>query len=95
MPFQLTVSGQQTPPRVVPLRPGSNLLGRSPRADIVLVAPLVSRTHAKIVLEAGNLVNLFDLDSHNGTFVNGEKVRSRAINAGDSVYIGGFRLTRF
>jgi len=59
----------------------------------VLVAPLVSRTHAKIVLEAGNLVNLFDLDSHNGTFVNGEKVRSRAINAGDSVYIGGFRLT--
>lgn len=92
MPFQLSVQGQQTPARVVPLRPGSNLVGRSPRADIVLQAPLVSRTHAKIIVEGAG-ANLFDLDSHNGTFVNGEKVRSRAINAGDSVYIGGFRLT--
>ncbi|MEW5855303.1 MAG: adenylate/guanylate cyclase domain-containing protein [Myxococcota bacterium] len=92
MPFQLAVEGHQTR-KVVALRPGTNLVGRSARVDVVLDAGLVSRRHAKLVVDEQGTVNVYDLDSHNGVFVNGEKIRSRAVNLGDKIYVGGFCLT--
>lgn len=93
MPFQLAVVGHQTPPRTLSLKPGVNLVGRAARSDVQLSGGQVSRTHAKLVVEPDGKVQLYDLDSHNGVFVNGEKIRIRALNAGEHVYIGGFRLT--
>ena len=49
--------------------------------------PAVSLHHAVIIPEAGGFV-IYDLDSSNGTFVNGEKIKERRLLNGDMVKIG-------
>ncbi|MDP2345424.1 MAG: FHA domain-containing protein [Deltaproteobacteria bacterium] len=62
-------------------------LGRLPGNDLVLPSTNVSRRHAKlIVTDLG--VTVHDLDSHNGIFLNGKKVRSTPVSPGDLLYIG-------
>ncbi len=62
-------------------------LGRLPGNDVVLASTNVSRRHAKlIVTDLG--VTVHDLDSHNGVFLNGKKVRSTPVAPGDLLYIG-------
>ncbi|MFN4033843.1 MAG: FHA domain-containing protein [Fimbriimonadales bacterium] len=53
--------------------------------------PLVSRLHARLTVEAGQLV-IYDLNSTNGTTVNGVKVQRHALQAGDIVEIGESQL---
>jgi pSer/pThr/pTyr-binding forkhead associated (FHA) protein len=66
-------------------------LGRE-GCEIVLDDELVSRCHAAVRITAGGL-EIQDLDSHNGTFVNGERLGGpRALEAGDTVEIGDVRL---
>lgn len=52
------------------------ILGRHPDCDIVLEAPAVSRQHARILRENGNFF-VEDLNSRNGTFLNGKLVTQR------------------
>jgi serine phosphatase RsbU (regulator of sigma subunit)/pSer/pThr/pTyr-binding forkhead associated (FHA) protein len=52
------------------------VLGRHPECDIVLEAPAVSRQHARVVCQNGNYY-VEDLNSRNGTFLNGQLVRER------------------
>ena len=71
-----------------PLRPHREIvIGRSSELDMVLVEDMVSRKHAKILTDDKN-VTIQDLGSTNGTFVNGEKVRSCEIKDGDRILIG-------
>jgi pSer/pThr/pTyr-binding forkhead associated (FHA) protein len=63
------------------------VIGRSSDLDMVLVEDMVSRKHAKIVPNDGELV-IEDLDSTNGTFVNGEKIRRARLKEGDRILIG-------
>jgi class 3 adenylate cyclase len=66
---------------------GITVVGRRPASDIVLDADLVSRQHAKIlVTDMG--ITVHDLDSHNGIFINGKKVRSAPLKKGDLLYVG-------
>lgn len=51
----------------------STILGRSDDCDIVLKSDIASRRHASIELKAGDLI-LTDLESSNGSFLNGEKI---------------------
>jgi len=74
-----------------PLRGGVNFVGRSPRCEVRVDTPFASRRHAKLVVLEDH-VEIYDLDSHNGLFVNGEKVRSRNLTIGDSVFLGAVRL---
>ena len=54
------------------LLPGTlKTMGRAPRADFVVDAALVSRVHCRFTLNQGNELELEDLGSTNGTFVNG------------------------
>jgi predicted component of type VI protein secretion system len=72
----------------IPLRLGETLLGRSPYCSIVLNDPLVSRQHAALHMTSEGL-SIEDLDSRNGTRVNGELVRAkRGLVAGDTVELG-------
>ena len=75
------------------LRDGETVrIGRSRSCDLALRSPDASRRHAEIVLGAsGWLVR--DLDSTNGTFVNGERVSERALHPGDRIEIGGDAIT--
>jgi len=69
-------------------------IGRGPNCEIVLSDRVVSREHAYILHQEGGYY-LFDLESKNGTFVNGEAVEgSRALHDGDEIQIAlRFRLT--
>ena len=68
-------------------------LGRDIKADMVLADASVSRHHAEIrQTEQGYKIR--DLDSTNGTLVNGNSVREQLLNSGDTIRIGSF-LFRF
>ncbi len=68
------------------------LLGRSRACDLSLRSPDASRRHAEIVpVASGWLVR--DLDSTNGTFVNGERVTERPLRPGDRIEIGSDAIT--
>ena len=66
---------------------GRWLLGRGSACDIVLVDDTVSRHHAEIAVRAGLCV-IRDLDSCNGTSVNGRFVRRGRLRRGDMVLLG-------
>jgi pSer/pThr/pTyr-binding forkhead associated (FHA) protein len=63
-------------------------MGRAPRADFVVDAALVSRVHCRFVLNDINELELEDLGSTNGTFVNGRKVTRATLTNGDKLTIG-------
>jgi hypothetical protein len=67
---------------------GEVVIGRQSSLDMVLAEEMVSRKHAKLTLAPGGSITITDLGSTNGTFVNGEKVRSAALEEGDRVLIG-------
>ena len=75
-----------------PVHRGDCVLGRAPHSFLVLSAELVSREHA-IVRIAVDKLEIEDLSSRNGTFVNGEAIAGRhPLDAGDVIEIGGERL---
>jgi ABC transport system ATP-binding/permease protein len=68
------------------------ILGRGSEADIRLPSPSVSRRHARLS-PARPEWTLVDLNSTNGTFVNGRRVGGPVtMKAGDTIQIGSFRL---
>jgi len=79
--------------RTIALGEGTHLIGRDPAAAIWIDSATVSRRHATLVVD-GFAVTLHDLGSHNGTFVNGERVHgARVLAHRDEVHVGPARLT--
>ncbi|MEI6705272.1 MAG: FHA domain-containing protein [Deltaproteobacteria bacterium] len=66
------------------------VLGRRD-TDIILPDPMVSKTHAAIQVVNGKLL-MIDLNSTNGTAVNGERIRQHEIAVGDIIGIGSSHL---
>lgn len=67
---------------------GPVIIGRSPSSDIVIAEPFVSATHARFTLQGPALV-LEDLNSTNGTLVNGRTIADPVtLRDGDEVQIG-------
>lgn len=66
-------------------------LGRGLENDLILDDKRVSRYHAQLREIQGRL-SVLDLESTNGTFVNGERVRERVLHDGDRVSLGGVEL---
>lgn len=62
-------------------------LGRDPGSLIRIDEESVSREHAQLLFTSGGFV-LRDLDSTNGTFVNGARVKIRVLRNGDVIRIG-------
>ena len=69
------------------LRKSTTTLGRALDNDIVLESSEVSRQHARIELQQDGM-RIIDLESTNGTRVNGRSVRSQGIKAGDQLQFG-------
>lgn len=63
-------------------------VGRTDDCDIRLLHASISRHHAMIEQRAGGELWVRDLGSGNGTFVNGEQVRAKKLQAGDEVRFG-------
>lgn len=72
---------------VDPTGPGRVLLGQSPACTLRLEDRTVSRRHAAIEPHAGAF-RLSDLESTNGTFVNGLRVFDVALNGGETIRLG-------
>ena len=76
----------------LPIREGITSLGRLPSNDVILLDDLVSRKHARILYFNGQLA-VQDMNSHNGCWVNGEKVSKQAVSHRDLLRVGNFFLT--
>ena len=63
-------------------------VGRGPRNDFIVDSALVSRVHCRLELSADDQLELEDLGSTNGTFVNGRKVTKLMLSDGDKLTIG-------
>ena len=67
-------------------------VGRAPRADFIVDAALVSRLHCRISASDRNL-EVVDLRSTNGTYVNGRRVDKATVADGDTLRVGRVELT--
>ncbi|MBI4914098.1 MAG: GGDEF domain-containing protein [Acidobacteria bacterium] len=95
--WALVVYAGQALGRVFPVVPGENFIGRSPKAQVALLDEEVSRLHATLVLEDRGgpepRLQIQDLGSTNGTFVNGVQVEGTlTLHAGDRLTLGGHVL---
>lgn len=89
--FRITLSLGGTVVRKYPFEKDSINIGRDADCDISIDNVAVSRNHASISRTEGEFV-LEDLQSGNGTFVNGEKIVTHVLQPGDSFVIGKYSL---
>lgn len=77
---------------VVPIELGEATVGRDEENTIRLNERNVSRRHARLIRENGTIY-AEDLDSYNGVFINGDRVKHRQdIHEGDILRVGDFQL---
>ncbi|HZL18042.1 MAG TPA: GGDEF domain-containing protein [Polyangia bacterium] len=70
------------------------LIGRGDKADLRLIDDGISREHAQIVRDGGQMF-LEDLGSTNGTYRNGERVKREALAEGDKILVGSTTILKF
>ena len=74
------------------LPPGAvKTIGRSPGAEFIVDAALVSRLHCRLTATADAL-HVKDLGSTNGTFVNGTRIQAAQLKNGDKLAVGRLEL---
>jgi pSer/pThr/pTyr-binding forkhead associated (FHA) protein len=74
------------------LPPGAvKTIGRSPGAEFIVDAALVSRLHCQLTATAESL-HVKDLGSTNGTFVNGRRIQAAQLHDGDRLAVGRLEL---
>ena len=72
---------------------GMKTIGRAIGADFIVDATMVSRVHCRLTAGAGE-IEVEDLDSTNGTFVNDQRVNGRApLSPGDRLRVGRVELS--
>ncbi|MBU6277548.1 MAG: SpoIIE family protein phosphatase [Planctomycetes bacterium] len=93
-PFALEIHEPGSPPRLVAVIKPRTVIGRLPACDVSFADTNVSREHAVVLVEGGTAV-LEDLQSRNGTLLNGKRVQARLPLAdGDEIRIAT-HLIRF
>jgi len=77
----------------IKLRANGLVFGRDPASDVVFQDSQVSRRHARIAADDTGIY-VEDLESANGVFVNGERIRGRLrLSVGDRIKIGRQQVT--
>jgi pSer/pThr/pTyr-binding forkhead associated (FHA) protein len=75
------------------LLPGAvKTVGRAAQADFVVEAALVSRVHCRLTSDASGMLEVEDLRSTNGTFVNDRPVKRARLAPGDRLRVGRVEL---
>ncbi|MFE3028064.1 FHA domain-containing protein [Nocardia tengchongensis] len=78
-----------TPPSaVVRIVSGTLRIGRAADNDIVVPDLMVSRHHAELQVIADGRYRVVDLDSHNGTYVNGHRIETADLSESDLIGMG-------
>lgn len=90
--WMLKTAEETQPPLVFRIMPGHvKTMGRAPRADFVVDAALVSRLHCRLAAGAAE-IEAVDLESTNGTYVNGRRVDRGTLRHGDRLRVGAVEL---
>jgi len=74
----------------IPLEKKNVLVGRSDDSDVVVRYPTVSHQHCRLILSGGYWY-VKDLDSRNGTRINGVRVTDRRVDPGDILSFAKYR----
>ena len=90
--YNLSISRNQQPVDEFVLRQDVVTVGRSSDNDIQLSDTTVSQHHAKFIINGEGLL-IEDLNSTNGTYINGEAIRRHQLQNGDEVMIGQHKLS--
>jgi ABC-type multidrug transport system ATPase subunit len=95
VPDDYRLSVDRRPTAVLPLPTSRMRIGRTDDNELVLSDLSVSKHHAELRKTSDGKYQIADLGSHNGTFVNGQRVTSATLTEKDIVGIGHatFRLT--
>jgi len=79
-----TKNGTQKP---FPLPSNITVIGRRHDCDLCIPLKPVSRRHCKLS-KNNNTLEIRDLDSRNGTFLNGKRIKGASVTAGDYIGVG-------
>lgn len=90
--FQMVPLGADAKIRGNVFSRGRLLVGRTESCDFVIPSEVISAVHAVIEVGARE-TKVYDMNSKNGVFVNGEKVVASRINVGDSISFGNVTFT--
>ena len=89
----LRTTGDAAHEQIFRILPGSaRTLGRATGADFIVDAALVSRVHCRLTALASGELEVKDLESTNGTFVNGKRVEQARLAPGDRIQVGRLEL---
>jgi pSer/pThr/pTyr-binding forkhead associated (FHA) protein len=89
----LRTAGADANEQIFRILPGNaRTVGRATGADFIVDAPLVSRVHCRFTALPSGELEVQDLESTNGTFVNGTRVETRRVAPGDRIQIGRLEL---
>ncbi len=87
--LMISTSGEE--PREYPLTQGRFVLGRTADNDIQLDSRFVSRHHAQLTVSARSAV-IEDLNSTNGIYFGGKRIKRRPLKDGDTFVVGDHEL---
>ena len=85
---RLLVTAGPSKDSTIPLPDGEATLGRDPTNAVAVVDPSVSRKHCLLRREEDGRFQIKDLDSRNGTLVNGLAVKEQWLRHGDEIATG-------
>ncbi len=71
---------------------GVRTVGRATGADFIIDAPLVSRVHCRLTVLPDGDLEVRDLESTNGTFINGQRIDTGRLASGDRLGVGRVQL---
>jgi pSer/pThr/pTyr-binding forkhead associated (FHA) protein len=91
--WTLRTSNNGEPARVFRVIPGSiRTIGRAIGADFIVDAALVSRVHCRVTSLPDGGLEVHDLASTNGTYLNGRRVANARLAHGDRLRVGRIEL---
>ncbi len=76
------------------LQEGDTVIGRGAQADVKVIDEGISRVHARIVHQGGDLY-IEDMGSKNGTFANGARITRHRLSDGDKIQVGETTILKF
>ncbi|HYV47498.1 MAG TPA: sigma-54-dependent Fis family transcriptional regulator, partial [Myxococcaceae bacterium] len=89
--FRLVLINTESAGTAFPLNQPEVKIGKSPENDVVIDHPTVSRNHL-VVVRQGDRFLVRDLDSTNGTFIDGAQVKEGYLRPGVMLEVGDVQL---
>jgi ABC transport system ATP-binding/permease protein len=84
---------EDLPEKTFRILPGNiKTIGRATGADFIVDAALISRVHCRLTALPGGDLEVRDLESTNGTYVNGQRIETARLAPGDRLQVGRVEL---